>query len=178
MTTRGFANEESVNKTVEWYTPPWVFEGLGVMFDIDPCASPLKHSPSRHHISLPTDGLNADWGEGMAWVNPPYGPHLPAWMARLKQHGNGIALVFARTDTGWFQDNPPDAALFLKGRIRFIDAATGQPGGSPAAPSFLLAYGPQAVEVLRGCRLEGMLMIYETGRGSGKQTPNLFWGAS
>lgn len=178
MTARGFVHEATTNETVEWYTPPWLFEALGVVFDVDPCANPDKSTPARRHICLPTDGLNAEWGEGMAWVNPPYGAHLPAWIARLKQHGNGIALVFVRTDTGWFQDNAPDAALFLRKRVRFIDARTGQPGGQPGAPSFLLAYGAQAVEALRNCTLAGTLMRLDTLPAAQRQTPNLFWGAS
>lgn len=37
----GFAHESTKNITQEWYTPPFVFEKLGLEFDLDPC-SPMN----------------------------------------------------------------------------------------------------------------------------------------
>ncbi len=37
--TAGISNEND-----EWYTPPWLFEALGVTFDLDPCS---PGSPSQ-----------------------------------------------------------------------------------------------------------------------------------
>ncbi len=85
-------------RTVEWYTPPGIFEALGLKFDLDPCAPAcgLPWIPAARFYSLPDDGLVKPW-EGRVWVNPPYGPHAAKWMRRLAAHGDGIALVFART---------------------------------------------------------------------------------
>jgi hypothetical protein len=30
----------AVGSSVEWYTPPEIFEALGLTFDLDPCAPP------------------------------------------------------------------------------------------------------------------------------------------
>jgi len=38
----GFAHEDQNSKNVDWYTPPWVFERLGIEFDLDPCQPEKK----------------------------------------------------------------------------------------------------------------------------------------
>jgi hypothetical protein len=50
-------------------------------------------------------------------------------MELLKNHGNGIALVYARTETKFFFDhiwNDADALFFFKGRLLFyhVDVCT------------------------------------------------------
>lgn len=48
----------------EWWTPPHVFEKLGIGFDLDPCSPPLPEAdwiPARRRISLPVDGLSMRW---------------------------------------------------------------------------------------------------------------------
>jgi len=72
-------------------------------------------------------------------------------------HGNGVALVFARTETAMFHEHVwgrADAILFLRGRLAFCNR-DGKPGGSAAAPSCLIAYGESNAQVLRDCRLDG-----------------------
>lgn len=78
-------------ETSEWYTPPGVFEALGVEFDLDPCAPPggLPWIPAKRSLSFKDDGLRAPW-EGRIWLNPPYGNHTVRWLARLADHGVGI----------------------------------------------------------------------------------------
>jgi hypothetical protein len=43
-------------------------------------------------------------------------------MERMAAHGNGIALVFSRTDASWFQlaMKTATAMLFYSGRIEFV----------------------------------------------------------
>ena len=92
------------SQTCVWLTPPDIISKLGP-FDLDPCAAPEPRpwSTALHHIALPEDGLTAEW-RGNVWLNPPYGPPtvITPWMQRLAKHGNGIALVFARTETVMF----------------------------------------------------------------------------
>lgn len=145
---RGFAHESTHNESIEWYAPPEVFHALGLTFDVDP-ASPGEGKsfvPSRRHITAEEDGLAADWGSGIAWVNPPYGPHTATWLAKLADHGNGIALVFARTDNKWFHETVARADLicFVSGRVKFYKGSTDLRGDSPGAGSMLVAYGPEA----------------------------------
>ena len=106
---------------VEWLTPPELVKKLGD-FDLDPCSpinAPFLHAKTNYTIK--NDGLTKEWF-GRVYCNPPYGKHLNLWLEKLKNHGNGIALIFARTETKCFFENvwnSADALLFVKGRIRF-----------------------------------------------------------
>ena len=106
------------------------------------------------------DGLSKPW-EGRVWLNPPYGPATGTWLGRLAAHGDGIALVFARTETQMFFAEvwtKATAILFLQGRLFFA-----YPDGTMAAhnsggPSVLIAYGKSNEEVLRRCGIPGALV--------------------
>lgn len=111
--------------------------------------------------SIDDDGLAQDW-HGHVWLNPPYSDIEP-WMAALADHGNGIALVFARTETRWwFAHVWPHASvlLFLRGRVTFWrDAETpSRAGANSGGPSVLIAYGSWAAAALVECRLPGALV--------------------
>lgn len=134
----------------EWYTPRWVVEPLGA-FDLDPCAGPNAYA--ARNLSVKDDGLSAQW-EGRVWLNPPYS-NIHEWLERMIAHGNGIALVNARTDTQWFQHTVRTATglLWLKGRVKFErpDAvATNMPVGS-----VLIGWGDDNARVLQTCGLPG-----------------------
>ena len=147
----GFTHESTRNESVEWYTPPEIFDALGVVFDIDPCSpGPGKsYVPTLQHYTIDDDGLSQEW-DGFAWVNPPYGSETPKWMRKLAEHGNGIALVFARTDVKWFQELAPltSAITFVSGRIKFFQGDIAKRGGTPGAGSMLVGFGDYAAEVL------------------------------
>ena len=147
----GFTHESPVNESFEWYTPPELFQALGLTFDLDPCSPGPGKSfvPAEHHYTIDDDGLASPWF-GTVFVNPPYGKHTPAWMTKFAEHGDGIGLVFARTDTKWFQHNvgAADLICFPSGRIRFFKGGTTQRGGSPGAGSVLIAYGKKSAGAL------------------------------
>ena len=148
---RGMVHESSKNETVEWYTPPSVFELLRFpTFDLDPCSPGKGKSwvPATYHYTKADDGLNKAWF-GRVWLNPPYGQETPEWLRKLQQHGNGIALVFARTDTEWFHliAAKADVIAFMVGRVRFM-RYDGTRGGSPGCGSMLLAWGKECSEIL------------------------------
>lgn len=140
--SRGLVHERAP-RTVEWYTPPEVFEALGLVFDLDPASPPggLPWVPATSHYSEDDDGLRAPW-HGRVWLNPPYGTQTGQWLSRLAAHGDGIALVFSRTDTRWFHEQigSATAVCFIAGRLSFI-RADGTRGGTAGAPSLLLGYG-------------------------------------
>ncbi len=111
------------HKSVEWYTPSWVFDALGMTFDLDP-ASPHDMEtavPATTKYTVFDDGLKKPWF-GRVWMNPPYGPTTGLWVSRMAAHGNGIALVFSRTDAVWCQEamRSANAMLFVAGRIQFV----------------------------------------------------------
>ena len=148
----GFSHESHVAKTIDWYTPPQIFEDLNLTFDIDVCSprGGVPWIPAKHHFSLEDDGLKQDW-QGTVWCNPPYGKETSVWLKRMSEHKNGIALVFARTDCKWFHEHcaKADAILFLKGRVKFVDAF-GKTGGSGAGSgSMLVAWGENSVTALK-----------------------------
>jgi hypothetical protein len=141
---------EPKSKSVEWYTPPEVFELMKFpKFDLDPC-SPGKDVvhwiPAETHYT--EFGLMKEWF-GRVWLNPPYGGETEKWLERLKQHGNGIALVFARTDTLWFHTIAckADAICFMVGRIAFINDK-GKRGDNSSCGSMLLAFGSECADIL------------------------------
>lgn len=161
MKKNGMGSHQSsdAGKT-EWLTPPVILEKLG-SFDLDPC-SPINRpwDTATHHYTILDDGLNKEWF-GKVYCNPPYGTQTAVWLNKLSKHGNGIALIFARTETEMFFEevwNKADALLFIKGRL-FFHHVTGERGSSNSgAPSVLIAYGSDCVKQLENSNIEGKLI--------------------
>lgn len=150
---------ERTEQKDEWLTPPYIFQALGD-FDLDPCA-PVNPPWNIAHtwFDKNADGLSQPWF-GFVWCNPPYGKQTASWLQRMRQHDNGIALVFARTDTKMFHDYcfEADGILFLKGRLSFY-TVQGKKGGTAGAPSCLVAFGAEALGRLERCSLKGKLCV-------------------
>lgn len=171
MKKQGFTHESTYNETQEWYTPKPIFDALGLEFDLDPCSpgrDVVPWIPAKKHLTIIDNGLTTDWN-GLAFVNPPYGMDTPKWMRKLALHGNGIGLVFSRTDTQWFHEyaTMADAILFVKGRIQFVRSTMAadyirgiKPSGAGCgAGSMLLAYGEAAYTALIECDGLGSVFI-------------------
>ena len=150
------------SRTDDWLTPPWLLDLLGgwQAFALDPCASvgqPWR--TARRHYTVQDNGLMLPWA-GDVWLNPPYSRYLlAAFMARMAEHGRGIALIFARTETATFFRHVWERAtalLFVRGRLDFCTPnglpARRKDGGSmnSGAPSVLCAYGDAHAETLAG----------------------------
>ncbi|MFC0408857.1 DNA N-6-adenine-methyltransferase [Roseomonas elaeocarpi] len=142
-----------------WLTPPDLLQKLGA-FDLDPCCPPvMPWSTASRHITPAEDGLKQPWA-GRVWLNPPYSREAQAWMRRMSEHGDGIALVMARTETAWFWETvwrSPTATgvLFLEGRIHFHHPDGRRADANCGAPSVLVAYGWENARVLAGCGVSG-----------------------
>jgi hypothetical protein len=140
-----------------WLTPPEIIKALGP-FDLDPCAAPKQPWPTaKFHYAPPQDGLRLPWF-GRVWLNPPYGQQTGLWLEHLNRHGNGIALVFARTETAMFFEHvwgEVSGALFLEGRLHFHHADGTRAKCNSGGPSVLLAYGEENARCLRHCPLKG-----------------------
>jgi len=151
-----WGNEQTVAKTNVWLTPPELVAALGE-FDLDPCsAENMPWKIAKRSYTEKDDGLAQKW-EGRVFMNPPYGKLLDPFLHRLANHGDGIALVFARTETRTFFRNVwgrANAILFLKGRVKFY-RPDGTQGASSGSPSCLIAYGYHNYRMLRDCTLEG-----------------------
>ena len=143
--------------TVDWLTPPEIVKALGP-FDLDPCC--YKAMPWRtadHMISPPADGLSFEWF-GRVWLNPPYGPETGKWLEKLAAHGNGIAIVFARTETRMFFKHvwPKASALFfLQGRPHFYRKDGTRAKGNSGGPVVLVAYGANNAQWLKDSLIDG-----------------------
>jgi len=144
----------------DWQTPPHILKPLG-QFDLDPCASTHQHHPTAQTMWNIFDGGFLRQWFGRVWLNPPYGTKTREWVQRLAEHGNGIALVFARVDTPLFQDEifvRAAGLLFLRKRIFFIQRDGRRAKSSGGAPSVLVAYGEHNLELLRVSGLKGSLV--------------------
>jgi phage N-6-adenine-methyltransferase len=172
----GFTHDNVANKSVDWYTPPWIFDALGLEFNLDPCApvGGVSWIPATKHYSEIDDGLKQPW-RGSVWLNPPYGKFTTDWLAKMHQHRNGVALVFARTDCRWFHDYVmnADAILFLKGRIKFVDGLGATGGNGAGAGSMLIAWGDEAVCALNKMSAHGAIWMLGAADDSKQMTLEL-----
>jgi hypothetical protein len=144
----------------EWLTPPEIIKALGP-FGLDPCAPINRPWPTAAmHFSVENDGLSQDWRqyEGMVWMNPPYGKHTGDWLEKLADHGNGIALVFARVETeDWHTHIWPkaNAVFFPEGRLFFHHVSGKRARFNGGAPSAFVAYGMLAADRLKRLTIPG-----------------------
>ena len=87
-----FAVEQSEKTSDDYLTPRWVFDTLGLEFDLDVASPPWDtHVPAKRKYTKADDGLTALW-EGRVWMNPPYSKSSP-WVNRFIDHRHGIALL-------------------------------------------------------------------------------------
>lgn len=154
---------ETNGKTDEWYTPAYVFDALGVVFDLD-VAHPagLKTDVPCKNI-ITQESLQKQWS-GFVWMNPPFGGRmgLVPWLDKFFDHGNGVALTPDRTSAPWWQSaaRKADAILFVDGKIKFVKP-DGTIGKSPGTGTTLFAIGAQGVKALKNAQSAdlGWLMV-------------------
>ena len=164
---RGIHTRPGEGETVEWLTPPEILKALGP-FDLDPCApADRPWDMAARHYTRADDGLSLPWG-GVVWLNPPYSAAAcDAWLSRLAEHGNGLALVAARTETEWFQQHvwgKAGAVLFLRGRLYFHLPDGSKASGNAGHGSVIAAYGPECVRRLARSGLPGRFVRLSASR--------------
>ncbi len=159
-------HQSTVGKSDSWGTPPDMLGRLG-RFDLDPCAfpRPLK-ACATYSLALPfEDGLKSDWsiGESKAgelqpqdrvrvWCNPPFNRYeRPKWMRKMAEHGNGIMLIPAATETKAFAEfvwSMADAVCFVYGRPHFHYVDGTRAKANCGCSIVLVAYGESNVVAL------------------------------
>jgi hypothetical protein len=130
--------------TDDFYTPPEVFEALGLEFDLDVCAPPggVRWVPAKRFFTVEDDGLAQPW-EGRVWMNPPFSKPSP-WIDRFIEHGNGVCLVPA-SNGGWFHTLWAAADAIVLPTVRAMVFV----GGGIPIRCVLAAFGDENVEALR-----------------------------
>ena len=121
-----------------WETPIQIVAHLSRVFDwdLDVCAH--RGNVCQNYYTEEEDGLTRPW-EGLCWMNPPYGDEIAAWIHKAAMEpATVVALVPARTDTAWWQDNVAYASLvvFIRGRLKFGGAKNSAP-----FPSAFMVFG-------------------------------------
>jgi len=142
--------EPAVGGSNDWYTPKYVFDAIGEVFDLD-VAAPMfgpRHVPTKGWLHI--DALRVIWS-GFVWMNPPFGGRngLEPWLCKFFHHGNGIALTPDRTSAPWWQDAAAkaDGMLLVRGKIKF-ERPDGTVGKSPGSGVTLWASGKRAADAL------------------------------
>ena len=144
------AHQSPRMKNDEWLTPPELIQKLGA-FDLDPCAPVSRPwDTAAQHYTVANDGLSQPW-HGRVWCNPPFGREAVKWLRRMVGHGNGIALIPARTETAMFYETVWGVAagvLFIRGRPHFYSVDGERASFNSGAPICLVAYGAQNLSAL------------------------------
>lgn len=162
------AHQSARMKNGEWLTPPGIVRALGE-FDLDPCAPIVRPwDTARQHLTIADDGLSRTW-YGRVGCNPPFGREAVKWLRRMVEHGNGIALVPARTETAMFYQcvwGAADAVLFIKGRPHFHYVDGRRAAFNSGAPICLVAYGRKNVQALHRADLGHVVAARAGDRGT------------
>lgn len=153
---KGLSGHQSASmKSDVWLTPKNILEPLG-SFDLDPCSPPNHPWQIAPRIfTINDDGLKQPWF-GRVWLNPPFSKQAIHWLRKLVIHGNGIALIAARTETRMFFEcvwDVADAICFLRSRPHFHREDGTRAKANSGAPICLIAYGKENAKALDTCNL-------------------------
>jgi len=131
-----------------WYTPPWIFEGMCLEFDLDVAhpAEPLEWIPAVARFTVADDGLGQPW-HGLVWCNPPFSDAGP-WCRRWAEHPEGCLLI--RSDlssAGAIAAFAAATAMFVpRRRIGFVDGSAHRRPDQhrPTVSTLILSRGARA----------------------------------
>ena len=131
----------------DWYTPPWLFEAAGLVFDMD-VAAPVDPSrrtcPARAYLTPVEDGLVSPW-HGLVWCNPPYSNAGP-WVTRFAKHEDGGLMLTMGARARWVGE-----LMGAADALSLVAFPLGRPDGRMAgagAMMILTARGDQCVSAL------------------------------
>lgn len=85
------------------YTPRWIFDAMGLHFDLDVAAPPGGpwHVPCDRYFTAEDDGLAQSW-DGLVWCNPPYSG-MTAWADRWLAHDRGVLMGIVVPQVRWMK---------------------------------------------------------------------------
>lgn len=152
------------SKDHTWETPDELLELVRKVsptgrIGLDPASCDGNPTGAEVYYTPTNDGLSLPWaGFGLVYLNPPYGREIPYWIAKATgEHSTGaeiVALLPARTDTGWFNlvSSLADELCFLRGRLTFKGATAPAP-----FPSVVAYWGDRAKVFRRVFASEGWM---------------------
>jgi hypothetical protein len=151
------AHERITNGKDEWLTPPHIVHSLGD-FDLDPCSPIIRPwETAKNYFTIEDDGLSQEWF-GRIWLNPPYGREMIKFMKKMTEYRQGIACLFARTDTDAFQDYIfpfANSIFFIDKRLKFCHVNGEAAKTNSGAPSVLIAYDEYDSEKIEESGIKG-----------------------
>ena len=127
----------------DYYTPAWIFERMGIEFDLDVAAPPggIPWVPAKRYFTMEDDGLSQPW-EGRVWMNPPFSKPSP-WARKFIEHRHGVALV-PHSKSAWhiaLWEAADGCAMPGAGYFPFT-------GGWISIPVWFAAFGADCVEAI------------------------------
>lgn len=144
------AYSDQKNWSNTYLTDPALVRALGP-FHCDPCCPPrMPWKTAKRMLTIKEDGLNASWGRGRVWMNPPYRGTL-AWCRRLAEHGRGIALLNGRSTETRATHTLLEvcSAFYVFDRRLTWYKVTGKPYAQKWFPSLLIGLGGDDFLIMR-----------------------------
>ena len=142
-------NEIDHGTSDDYYTPPFIFEALGLRYDIDVCSPPNGSPwiPANRFLSLIEDGLETPW-QGRVWMNPPYSKPT-RWIDKWLDHGNGMGLVASSRSAPFNRlwEHTDVAFILLPSTLKFM-TPSGESKGI-FMPTVLMGIGAENIEAMR-----------------------------
>jgi hypothetical protein len=111
------------------FTPRWVFDAMGLEFDID-VASPAGGPwfvPHKAYYTVVDDGLAQPW-DGVVWCNPPYSNFGP-WARKWATCKAGALMGTYTPGTSWVP-----IVLAAADAVTFLTAEFARPYDKPIRP--------------------------------------------
>jgi hypothetical protein len=163
---RSWLDPEETTSTVEWYTPPEIFQAMEMQFDLDVCspgAEIVPWIPTKRHLTRKENGLVADWGNSFCWMNSPFGIRngIAEWIEKFVQHGNGVAIAPDFTSTEWWHalTEQADIVIFVRPKIYFLPKR--EDGRTNSLGSTLVGMGERGVQALRNAERNGRGLCFQ-----------------
>ena len=146
MTGRLFPVQQEQLTSDDYYTPRWVFERMGLTFDLDVCAPPggVEWVPATRYYDQAADGLASPW-VGRVCMNCPYS-QARLWVPKFIEHAHGVALL-PHAKSSWHPViwRQADAIVNPDQRVNFLSDRS---NGEVAYPLFFAAFGDECVDAI------------------------------
>ena len=141
-----FRHEQQGISSNDYYTPAWIFEKMGLQFDLDVASPPggISWIPAKRYFTQFDDGLSQEW-RGRVWMNPPFSNTIP-WVEKFIKHSNGVMLAPITTSKHVsLLANSADALVILPPQFNFVRLGKEKRIGYPVA---LFAFGIDNVQAI------------------------------